>query len=316
MPTHHPGTFVHHNNVDNTNVPWALTTHLLSLNHEQFLRATRHPFLAKAANGTIPKELVASWLANDRVYILGYISTISDLLSLVRKSLKTSQTPGTEPDIETRLVAWLEDGLRNGEREVRFFQEVAEIYKLDIPQSPLPQNLKVEGLQLYERLFANVAAQQPHAFIPWLEGAVLLWATEKCYYEAWSWARRQDAQSSPRTFDNDPDGGAMRREFIPNWSNRDFMMFVEQLERILNEGVSEAVGRDDARWLEVKTRADAVWKAVVDAEERFWPDVPGATTKLRLEEGVGAGVSRDVNGSALNGAQSNAVSDSELRTFR
>ncbi|CAO2649422.1 Nn.00g068070.m01.CDS01 [Neocucurbitaria sp. VM-36] len=301
MPAHHPGTFIHHNNIDLTDVPWALTTHLLSINHDQLLRATRHPFLARAANGTLSKSVIASWLANDRIYLEGYTNLNNNLLNQIRSQKPQAIDGGAasaESDIETRLIAWLEAGVQNGKREMKFFQEVAEIYKIDMHPSPLPQHLKLEGLRRYETLFTSVAAHQPNAFIPWLEGVTLLWATEKVYYEAWSWARRQDAQSSPRTFDNDEDGGAMRREFIPNWSNRDFLMFVEQLERILNEGVSQAVNRDDARWQEVKTRTEAIWQAVLDAEEVFWPDVSG--TKDHLKEAVTGGVRGDLDGSTLN----------------
>ncbi|KAF1942064.1 heme oxygenase-like protein [Clathrospora elynae] len=275
MPTHHPGTAVAHNKRDiGPNLPWAVTTHLLSIDHQQLLRATRHPFLARAAKGSLPKPLITQWLANDRQYLQGYLSTISNLLNLVRSTHQSALVPGVEPDIETRLIAWLESGLKNGNRELRFFQEVAEIYKIDLPLSPLLDTVKSEGLHRYETLFASVASQQPHAFIPWLEGAILLWATEKVYYEAWSWARKQDEQSSPRNFNDDQDGGAMRREFIPNWSNRDFLMFVEQLERIVNEGVSQAVDRDEGRWEEIKGRTEMIWKALLDAEEAFWPDVP------------------------------------------
>ena len=81
------------------------------------------------------------------------------------------------------------------------------------------------------------------------------------------------AEGSPKNYNGDADGGAMRRELIPNWSNRDFMMFVEELERILNQGVSEAVGRDDAKWQETKARTDPIWRAVLDAEEAFWPQM-------------------------------------------
>jgi hypothetical protein len=138
---------------------------------------------------------------------------------------------------------------------------------------------------------------------------VLLWAMEKVYYEAWSWARRQDAQASPRTFDKDQDGGAMRREFIPNWSNRDFMMFVEQLERILNEGVSSAVKQDDELWKQIKTRTDAAWEAVLDAEEAFWPDVDGQGGMLNeAVAGADIGVKQSLDGSMLNGANGGRLS--------
>jgi thiaminase len=309
MPTHHPGTAAARNGgTDPTDMPWAVTTHLLSISHDQMLRCTRHPFLERAAKGTLPKALIAQWLSNDRQYLQGYLSTISNTLNLIRSTYKSTTVPGAEPDIEARLIAWLEAGIKNGERELRFFQEVAEIYKIDIQSSPLQESVKSEGLRRYEALFASVASQQPHAFLPWLEGAILLWSTEKVYYEAWSWARRQDAQSSPRNFENDQDGGAMRREFIPNWSNRDFLMFVEQLERIVNEGISNAVDRDDARWMEVKNRADPIWRALLDAEEAFWPDVPSGEGGL-IELGVRRGVDGRMDSSTLR-----STGQDEVRT--
>lgn len=281
MPRNHPGTFVAHNDIDMTDVPWALTTHFLSINHEQFLHATRHPFLVSAANGTLRKSVVAHWLSNDRQYLQGYMDTISNTLKLLRSQTNTIATSDAESDIETRLIAWLESALENGDREIRFFQEVAEIYNMDLASAPLNDTVKLEGLRRYEVLFITLASQQAQSFIPWLEGAILLWATEKAYYDAFSWARRQGAQLSPREYDNDQDGGAMRRELIPNWSNRDFLMFVEQLERIVNEGVSEAVGRDGAKWAEVKRRTDVIWQAVLDAEEAFWPDVSNGEGQLQ-----------------------------------
>lgn len=300
MSKHHPGSWVAHSkaDIDPTDLPWALTTHLLAINNEQLLRATKHPFLERAAKGTLPKPLIAQWLANDRQYLQGYLSTISHTLNLVRSTHKSTAASGAEPGIETRLISWLEAGIENGEREIRLFQEVAEIYNIEIHPSPLPDNIKSEGLRRYEALFASVASQTPNPFIPWLEGAVLLWSTEKVYYDAWSWARRQDTQSSSRNYDNDQDGGAMRREFIPNWSNRDFMMFVEQLERIVNEGVTIAVNRDEERWANVKSRADPIWRALLDAEEAFWPAVPDVEGSL-VEPGVRRGVDGKMNGTTL-----------------
>ncbi|KAF1915542.1 hypothetical protein BDU57DRAFT_518558 [Ampelomyces quisqualis] len=290
MPQHHPGTLVAHNNLDRPDVPWALTTHLLSINHEQLLRVTHHEFLARAANGTLPKPLVAQWLANDLQYLKIYKAISEQTLSTVRH-VHPSSAPSDAEDLQTRLISWLEAAIRNGNREETFFQEVADIYQIDLSITTATKN---EGLRRYEALFSTFSTGHRNAFLPWLEGAVLLWAMEKVYYEAWSWARRQDAQSSPRTFDKDLDGGAMRRELIPNWSNRDFMMFVEQLERILNEAVSTAVKGDDGVWAQVKSRTDAVWQAVLDAEEAFWPDVAGAGM-------VQNGVERELDGSTLNG---------------
>jgi thiaminase len=266
MPQHHPGTFVAHNDLNPSDIPWALTTHLLSINHEQLLRTTHHPFLARAANGTLPKPLVAHWLANDLQYLKVYKGVSEQTLALVRRGSNAE-------DIETRLSAWLEAAVQNGTREENLFQEVASLYDLDISLNEATKN---DGLRRYEALFETFSTSPRNTFVPWLEGAVILWAMEKVYYEAWSWSRKQDAQSSPKSYENDQDGGAMRKEFIPNWSNRDFLMFVEQLERIINEGVSSTVRGDEKLWGEIKSRTEGVWKAVLDAEEVFWPEVNGS----------------------------------------
>lgn len=299
MPQHHPGTFVSHNNIDMTDVPWALTTHLMSVNHQQLLRTTRHAFLARAANGALPKPLVAQWLANDLQYLKVYKGISEQTLSTVRRTQPESAISDPE-DIRSRLIAWLEAAIQNGNREEKFFQEVAQIYSIDLNITEATKN---EGLRRYESMFNTFTTSDRSAFLPWLEGAVILWAMEKVYYEAWSWARRQDAQSSPRTYDSDLDGGAMRRELIPNWSNRDFLMFVEQLERILNEGVSSAVKGDDQSWAQVKTRTDAIWKAVLDAEEAFWPDMSEAS--------LSAPGQKDLDGSTLGSARQLADVDCE-----
>ncbi|KAH7074573.1 hypothetical protein BKA63DRAFT_414172 [Paraphoma chrysanthemicola] len=285
MPQHHPGTFVAHNNIDLTDVPWALTTHLFS-------------------------AVVSQWLANDLQYLRVYKGLSEQTLAILRKSQNATSIADPE-NIETRLIAWLEAALQNGEREEKLFNEVAEIYNLNLA---LSESNKNEGLRRYEALFRQFTTAERNTFIPWLEGAVLLWATEKLYYESWSWARRQDAQSSPRTYNNDLDGGAMRREFIPNWSNRDFLMFVEQLERIINEGVSTAVNGDDALWRQVKSRTDGLYATVLDAEEAFWPN-GDESTALKEAVAAGPGVGTDIDGSTLGSVEQGEVNCDKCEKF-
>jgi len=306
MPQHHPGTFVAHNNIDLTDVPWALTTHLLSVNHEQLLRTTQHPFLAQAARGTLPKQLVAQWLTSDLQYIKIYLGMSEQTLAIIRQNQSDTAAANSE-DVQTRLIAWLEAAIQNGIREEKFFAEVAGLYNIDISTNSAVRN---EGLQRYETLYASFSQSKQNTMLPWLEGAVILWAMEKVYYEAWSWARRQDAQSSPRTFDNDLDGGAMRRELIPNWSNRDFLMFVEQLERILNEAVSTFVKGDNELWRSVKARTDAVYAAVLDAEEVFWPNVEGHEQMGEAVLGV-AGTRNELGGSTLGSVEGGQINSDE-----
>ncbi|KAJ8108868.1 hypothetical protein OPT61_g7874 [Boeremia exigua] len=290
MVQHHPGAFVSKANIDSTDLPWALTTHLLSVSIPQLKRTTTAPFLARAAQGQLPKSLIAEWLANDRLYIQGYISLAENLVRIVESTSTATRATANTVDIdsiESRLLRWLDAAIENVKREFEWFDEMTKAYNLTAPTPS--QSTKSLGVQRFEALFTQLSSQKPNTFLPWLEGAVCLFSTEKVYYEAWSWARKQDRRrsadagktrsrspnSATTDYSRDLDGGAMRKEFIPNWSNKNFMMFVETLERIINEGVGQAVGRDDKRWQEVKQRADAVWQATLDAEEAFWPAVEG-----------------------------------------
>ncbi|KAH6622045.1 hypothetical protein C7974DRAFT_397565 [Boeremia exigua] len=317
MVQHHPGAFASKENIDST---WALTTHLLSVSIPQLKRTTTAPFLARAAQGQLPKPLIAEWLANDRLYIQGYISLAENLVRVVESTSTATRATATTVDIESiesRLLRWLDAAIVNVKREFEWFDEMTSSYNLTAPSPSSTQ--KSLGVQRFEALFSQLSGQSPNTFLPWLEGAVCLFSTEKVYYEAWSWARKQDRRRSadagrsrsrspnPATLDysRDLDGGAMRKEFIPNWSNKNFMMFVETLERIINEGVGQAVGRDDKRWQEVKSRADAVWQATLDAEEAFWPEVDA----IEANNAIGAS---SVDESSTSRA-TNSTSHTEVR---
>ncbi|KAF2253683.1 heme oxygenase-like protein [Trematosphaeria pertusa] len=257
---------------------WTLTSHLLTLHRDQFARATQSRFLAHAASGKLSKPLISHWLANDRLYMQGYIRLTGSLLRTLQ--LPAKPTPSKAAGgIEVRLLDWLVDALVNIRREERFFMDVAERYGLDVDLtgedgvSVRPER-KIAGLRRFEELFGGLTTgRQGSSLLPWLEGAVLFWATEKVYFEAWSWAKGQAEGAAGKACEEDEDGGAMRREFIPNWTNGEFIRFVETLEGILNEGVQEVVGRDERLKKEVEDRAAAVWRDLLGAEEAFWPEV-------------------------------------------
>lgn len=67
---------------------------------------------------------------------------------------------------------------------------------------------------------------------------------------------------------NDLDGGALRHEFIPNWTSPEFEAFVREIAEVTDE----LAAREDA----VVRRLDvykAVWRHILDVETRFWPSV-------------------------------------------
>ena len=154
--------------------------------------------------------------------------------------------------------------------------DVAERYGIDVDLTEgdgvtIKDERKIEGLKRFEQLFGSLTTgESKEEILPWLEGTVLFWATEKVYFEAWSWAKRE-AEGSGRDTAQDEDGGAMRKEFISNWTNQEFITFVNTLEEILNEGVQQVVGENEGLKKKVVERAEIVWGQLLDAEEAFWP---------------------------------------------
>ncbi|KAF2004506.1 heme oxygenase-like protein [Amniculicola lignicola CBS 123094] len=257
-----------------------LTSHLLKLNTAQFTHATQSPFLHHAASGSLPKSTISHWLANDRLYMRGYIALTGQLLRILQLPAKPVHSKSQDPT-EIRLVDWLVDALVNIRREERFFIDVAEKYGLDLDLTggsecgEVAEEKKIQGLKRFEALFESLTGdKRTSSFLPWLEGVVVFWATEKVYFEAWSWAKRKAEETRGETDPtNDADGGAMRVEFIPNWTNMEFIQFVDKLETIVNEGVQGAVNGDNKKWAEVCERAEKQWSLLLSAEEAFWPEV-------------------------------------------
>ncbi|KAK3323834.1 hypothetical protein B0T19DRAFT_214405 [Cercophora scortea] len=284
---------------------WSLTEHLLSTFPREFQSATQHGFLLAAAEGRLPKETLGRWLANDWLYIHSYIRGAGKLLA----SLDLPQHVPDGEAVETQLVDWLIEALAAVRKEERFFLDVAERYGLsvtvgtaddpsqvhgsgEVGKLRVSNEAKLPGLVMIEGIFSGIqpgTAEQPALLtvaaserppppmLPWLEGAVIFWGTERCYLDAWSWARSK--QPLGRDARDDADGGALRREFIPNWSSADFARFVGRLGGLIDFAVGQALERagDGAEEVkgEILRRLEGKWKSLLAAEAAFWPEVEG-----------------------------------------
>ncbi|KXH38147.1 hypothetical protein CSIM01_10462 [Colletotrichum simmondsii] len=293
------------------------TSTLLTTHETLFHTSTTAAFLSAAARGRVPKPILGRWLANDRLYIHAYIKGTGRFLALL--DLPDVVEPSSRRDVPAhdagsptvtdkaadrvtatvteRLLNWLVDALVNVRREERFFIDVAARLGIDVnlPSEPTSQsgsstNRRVKdedknaGLLAFERLFTSIATAPPQGILlPWLAPAVLFWATEKCYLEAWSGAKDMlpssgSATSAPGTSGQDTDattdldGGALRTEFIPNWSSPAFRAFVDELAAIIDDGVDEAMqlhGEEAVR--DEIDQARLTWREVLLAENDFWP---------------------------------------------
>ncbi|KAK4197666.1 hypothetical protein QBC40DRAFT_231733 [Triangularia verruculosa] len=294
--------------------PFSLTKHLLSLEPEVFTAATQHPFLLAAAKGTLSKDVLSHWLVNDRLYIHAYIRAAGQLLASLElpKHLPGEQAgSGKEEEdaFEVRLVDWLIEALGAVRREEKMFLEVGGRYQLvdfvGVSSTTAKRAVaKVKGLEVIEGLFGEVGMVKGEkkggglgswflgaaaagggggdlpvsVKIPWLEGAVTFWGTEKVYLEAWSWAREQQ-EERPNGIE-DEDGGALRKEFIPNWSSDEFREFVEKLGVLIDQAVEREIGmagEDGQKQEEVKKeilgRVEGKWRTLLEGEKGFWPDL-------------------------------------------
>ena len=68
-------------------------------------------------------------------------------------------------------------------------------------------------------------------------------------------------------YTHDLDGGALRREFIPNWTSPEFEKFVQEIADVTDE----LAEREEA-WRKIEVYK-AVWEHILEVERRFWPDI-------------------------------------------
>lgn len=266
---------------------WSLTEHLLSSSADRYKEATQSPFLLAAAEGRLSKNSLGQWLANDRLYIHAYIRAAGTLLA----ALDLPQTVPKAEAPETQLVDWFIEALAAVRREERLFIEVASRYGLRVDleaekapggvagtsQQVAPEN-KLLGLAMIEEQFRTIGPSGLSTAtvlpLPWLEGAITFWGTERCYLDAWSWAKAQQTLTGNSTVREDADGGALRKEFIPNWSSAEFAEFVGKLGSIIDHAVSktlETLGEQVKD--ELLNRVEGKWKSLLAAEAAFWPDI-------------------------------------------
>ncbi|XP_044717437.1 transcription regulator [Hirsutella rhossiliensis] len=234
-----------------------LTQALVASDVAAYRKATQSAFLRDAARGEVSKHLLGRWLANDRLYIHGYIKGVGRLLSFLSLPEAVPEARAERKTPATRLLSWMIDALVNIRREEAFFVDTAAAF-----------GIPLEGLRRFEALFDGLAPGDS-GVLPWLECAVVYYGTERCYLDAWSYARshlKSDADVS-----GDLDGGAVRREFIPNWTSAEFVTFVDELGDIIDDAVDQQVAlHGESIRSDLMERSLVQWRALLAAEEAFW----------------------------------------------
>lgn len=187
-------------------------------------RATRHPFLAAVAAGTLPEPAFRTWLVQDYLFL-------SDLLRFQARLL--ARTPRVAQAVLAAGVTALVD-------ELSWFEKVAVEHHLDLSAARLPATVA------YDRLLVGL----DDAPVP--EALAMLWALERVYLDAWSFA-------AP--------GSAPYQNFVTHWTTPQFATYVADL----------AVAADAVLAGTDPSGLDRQFTAVVEAEAAFW-DTAWATT--------------------------------------
>ncbi|KAL3479258.1 heme oxygenase-like protein [Aspergillus californicus] len=267
-----------------------LTAYLPKTTPSTLHSATTHPFLRLAGSGQIPKPLLAQWLSQDRLYAQSYVRFIGHLLTKIRlpqtpsSSTQTQLNTSTSESIQEKILDILLFALNNIRTELKFFEDTAAEYGLDLNTPPITSS-NFEGnpsqftsgpiTQSYIDMF--MSAGSPGSSL--LEGVVVLWSTEICYLRAWRYAASfLEGSQSASGSGEDKDGGALREKFIPNWASREFEEFVDRIGAVLDEYAAGEGVTGEGEGGDLQERCERWWRQVVWLEERFWPEIGSCLT--------------------------------------
>ena len=238
----------------------SFTQTLLLSNPTSYTSATQAAFLRSAGHGTLPASTLSLWLSQDRLYAQSYINFVGALLAKIRLPTAHTTSPAGGA-LEWDMLELLLAALANIRRELAFYDDVVAKYDLALEEPAVPgtEFEADDAAREYEVLFRSFAGEERSL----MDGILVLWATERCYLDAWTYAK--GFLDPSRLAGEDGDGGALRKEFIPNWTGEEFVEFVDWIAMVA-DGLAEREGvrAGDERYREL-------WGRVLDIEARFWP---------------------------------------------
>ncbi|PWN34421.1 heme oxygenase-like protein [Meira miltonrushii] len=262
-------------------VSGSLTEALLSLPNtsESYKRATQHPFLQRAGTLSLSTDSLQRWLTQDRLYALvGYSAFLGTLIAKLPAPIVGPSS--SEGILHRRRLSVLAGAMANIDREVGFFEQVAKDNGLDLAAKSKPTAAQNEvdshpqtspGSSLVDLGLLNNITRGYIDFMvstasrgTFEEGLVLLWAMEKMYLDAWTYASKHLKSEALSSKANQQPGPAKALlQLIPNWSSAEFAQFVKDIGELI-DGLDVKIDSDLGK------RLQEVWIVTLWYEERFW----------------------------------------------
>ncbi|KAH8116595.1 heme oxygenase-like protein, partial [Phellopilus nigrolimitatus] len=235
-----------------------LTEHLISKETTKpYSAAVQHPFLLAARSRKLDSSLLALWLSQDRIYAAhAYPRFIGGLIAKIpfaaHHGIRSTQEARNQ-----RVLALLTFSLQNVVREAGFFLNAAEKFGLDLESWK-----ERSATRAYTAELARVANWGSLE-----EGLIFLWAMEKAS-SAYTCSWTLTPSSGPHNKSSSQDGNAELaiNEFVGNWTNNEFIKFVDDCRVVVD---SLGIERGSELW----TRAEVIWDRVVELEIDFWPEI-------------------------------------------
>lgn len=188
---------------------------------DAWLRATRHPFLVAVRDGTVPATAFVEWLVQDYRFV-------GDLLRFQARLLARAPR-GAQPVLARGAVALVE--------ELAWFERQAAVGGLDLDAEALTATAA----------YATLLQRLDSADVP--VALVGLWALERSYLDAWSYA-------SP--------GAPPYREFVEHWTTPQFAAYVGGSRRPRTPSslppVPRPMWRLSSRRSSRQSRASGTWR--------------------------------------------------------
>ncbi|WVQ94415.1 hypothetical protein IAU59_001494 [Kwoniella sp. CBS 9459] len=229
-------------------------------------KAITHPFLRQCGEGSIQREPLREWLKQD--YLFAYEGGIKYTAALLSKLSLSPSSSSIRSPIAAKAVPILGWSATNLLRETDWFLWVAKEHGLDV-FDPVRREAEMERHGLLGEY--NPVTR---GYIDYLqtigalgtieEGLVVLWASEKIYNAAWTYAKTHRKAVSSSDTDNVTQQALVK--FIDNWTTPEFIEFVGRCEDMV-DSLDIQLGTERAELCE-KAFRNTLWY-----EQRFWPSV-------------------------------------------
>ncbi|GAA5802049.1 hypothetical protein EDC94DRAFT_609868 [Helicostylum pulchrum] len=235
-----------------------LTDHLLSLEKENFEKATQHRFLNQVGLLLVEPRHLKSWLIQDRYYTGGYIKMMGIMLSRLPLYQDQRELGDCDPSYSTEkaqnIVKVLTFALSNVHREGLFFTDILSRQPYEQSQQSLSQK---PWTSRYVDFVKKVAQESGYDLG---EALVVLWAMEIVFFNAWKYA-----VSVHSTLDQQPADSVhvqTCQELMTNWTMPEFETFVQQCEDLVNQ-----IDITDKRRV---ANLERVYRDILALEVEFW----------------------------------------------